>query len=256
MCPTDRRIICGGIGTHPLLLFFRRTCVQIKESEEQKKTADDAAEKKPVEQPEYKPSPEAKIDLPPSSIAPVLEKHNFDVPPEELQTITTKVSENFDNEQEAAMFMAQLMHESGGFMHTEEIACKDNPSSCAAQYDDGTGVPGKSYHGRGYIQLSWAENYRAAGEALGLGDQLVQHPELVAEDPEIAMDVSIWYWKERVANQPGYDPNSFGTTTKAINGALECTGQNVDKSKQRYEYYSEIADAMGIEDKASEAGCY
>lgn len=41
------------------------------------------------------------------------------------------------------------------------------------------------YYGRGYVQLTWKENYQKLGEALGYGHELLIHPERVME-PEIA----------------------------------------------------------------------
>lgn len=47
------------------------------------------------------------------------------------------------------------------------------------------------FFGRGLIQLTWLDNYRAAGLALGL--DLVGHPEL-ALDPQIAARIFAWYF--------------------------------------------------------------
>jgi len=42
-----------------------------------------------------------------------------------------------------------------------------------------------AYYGRGYVQLTWKENYLEIGRKIGLGDDLMLHPEL-ALDPDIA----------------------------------------------------------------------
>ena len=54
---------------------------------------------------------------------------------------------------ELAMFMAEIMWESGGLYYKAELACKDN--NCAGSYVDNVGLSGKYYYGRGYIQLTW-----------------------------------------------------------------------------------------------------
>jgi predicted chitinase len=41
------------------------------------------------------------------------------------------------------------------------------------------------YYGRGYVQLTWKENYRELGVALGMGGRLMYEPDL-ALDPDIA----------------------------------------------------------------------
>jgi predicted chitinase len=81
------------------------------------------------------------------------------------------------------MYLATLLHESGGLRVTEE---NYNPASIAAY--------GK-YIGRGYIQLSSIDNYRAASNYLR--EDYVTHPEKVSEDPH-AWNVSAWYWKDQV----------------------------------------------------------
>ncbi len=49
-------------------------------------------------------------------------------------------------------------------------------------------VTGQVYYGRGYVQLTWAQNYKKMGEAIGMGDKLYRNPDLVL-DPEIASKV-------------------------------------------------------------------
>ncbi|AFN83687.1 endochitinase [Encephalitozoon romaleae SJ-2008] len=193
------------------------------------------------------------VSISSDQLTQAMTKLGYSPKPEYIDAIVSRVNEKFNDMNEAAMFIAQCAHESGGYQYIEEIACAGG-TGCAGQY--GSGAPGKSYHGRGFIQLSWPDNYKAAGEALGLGDELYNNPEKVAEDPNLGADVSIYYWESKVANAPGVKENHFGATTKAINGALECTGSNVDKSKKRYEIYTALVEAFGISNPADESGCY
>ncbi|WEL39531.1 endochitinase [Encephalitozoon hellem] len=193
------------------------------------------------------------VNISSDQLTQAMTKLGYSPKPEYIDAVVSRVNEKFNDMNEATMFIAQCAHESGGYQYIEEIACAGG-TSCAGQY--GTGAPGKSYHGRGFIQLSWPDNYKAAGEALGLGDELYNNPEKVAEDPNLGADVSIFYWETRVANAPGVKENHFGATTKAINGALECTGSNVDKSKKRYEIYKALVEAFGVSNPADESGCY
>ena len=85
----------------------------------------------------------------------------------------------------------------------------------------GNALPGDGwkYRGRGLIQLTGANNYRAAGAALGL--DLVSHPELV-EQPDTAALVAGWFWQSNGLNELA-DSGQFAKITRTINGGL--TGQ-------------------------------
>lgn len=96
--------------------------------------------------------------------------------------------------EEAAMFLAQILHESDGLRAKAEYRCKDN--GCPGEYvTPGCDSPGQMYFGRGYIQLSWCYNYRAASQDLLGGNQLVESPNLVATDENLAWNTAFWFWK-------------------------------------------------------------
>ncbi|XP_043503233.1 acidic endochitinase SP2-like [Polistes fuscatus] len=188
-----------------------------------------------------------------SDVQDALKRLNYDPRTPYLDAIVKEANDSFDDKNEAVMFLAQTAHETHGFFYIEERDYLGKPGKIATQY--GTGAPGKSYHGRGFIQLTWPDNYRAASRALGMGDRLYRNPELVSQDISLAARVSSWYWRDRVRPKAG-NMRKFGLTTKAINGALECRGLNVDQSKNRYRIYKAIARATGVENLASECGCY
>jgi len=81
----------------------------------------------------------------------------------------------------------------------------------------GNTLPGDGwkYRGRGLIQLTGANNYRAAA-ALGL--DLVNHPELV-EQPEAAALVAGWFWQSNGLNELA-ESGQFAKITRTINGGL------------------------------------
>ncbi|MCT7519245.1 glycoside hydrolase family 19 protein, partial [Aliarcobacter cryaerophilus] len=99
---------------------------------------------------------------------------------------------------ELAAFLAQTSHETTGWWS----AAPDGPQAWGycfkevpnppSDYCDHTSTeypcyPGRSYHGRGPMQISWNYNYGQASKAI-FGDktQLLKNPELVATDPVIA----------------------------------------------------------------------
>ncbi|KRD69469.1 hypothetical protein ASE45_10015 [Lysobacter sp. Root96] len=71
---------------------------------------------------------------------------------------------------------------------------------------------GYKYRGRGYMQLTGKDNYRSAGEALGL--DLVHHPDL-ASKPENAARIATWYWQNNVPQNAREDVTK---ATRAVNG--------------------------------------
>jgi putative chitinase len=72
---------------------------------------------------------------------------------------------------------------------------------------------GWAYHGRGYVQLTGRAHYANVGKQLGL--DLVNHPEL-AEHPENAARIAIYYWKTRVVSN-GHQ-HDVKASTRDING--------------------------------------
>lgn len=87
--------------------------------------------------------------------------------------------------------------------------------------NDGPGY-GWKYRGRGLIQLTWKDNYAIIGRAIGLGNKLVDDPDLVIKDRDIGMKVALAYWRARV--KPGSD---ITAVTRAIMGSA--TDANVNK---------------------------
>src|SRR5258708_1407057 len=108
---------------------------------------------------------------------------------------------------ELAAFFAHAAHETTnggpgaaagayawGFFYIEELGCKDG--HCTVYNTGGSSpyqpAPGKSYYGRGPLQLSYAYNYGLAGAEMGL--PLLAHPESVSQDGVIAFRAALWFW--------------------------------------------------------------
>jgi putative chitinase len=77
--------------------------------------------------------------------------------------------------------------------------------------EDGDGA---KYIGRGLIQLTGKDNYKAFGEAIG--EDLVANPQLV-EEPRYAALSAGWFWNKRGLNALA-DAMDIETLTKRING--------------------------------------
>lgn len=141
-----------------------------------------------------------------------------------------------------ACFIGQCMHESGGFKflrenlnysakglvatwpsrfpneeYAEEYARKPERiankvySGRMGNTEEGDGA---KYIGRGLIQLTGKDNYKAASEALSV--DFIGQPQLL-EQPRYAALSAGWYWNRKQLNQLA-DIGDIDTMTKRING--------------------------------------
>jgi putative chitinase len=141
-----------------------------------------------------------------------------------------------------ACFIGQCMHESGGFKQLKEnlnysarglmntwpsrFPDADTAEKFARQpemiankvysgrmgnTEDGDGA---KYIGRGLIQLTGKDNYKAFGDAIG--EDLVANPQLV-EEPRYAALSAGWFWNKRGLNALA-DAMDITTMTIRING--------------------------------------
>jgi hypothetical protein len=91
----------------------------------------------------------------------------------------------------AAYMLATVKHECADrWLPIEEFGRGANrPYGSAVEVKDSAGnVFTNRYYGRGYVQLTWVENYLRVGNAIGLGEQLMIRPEL-ALLPDVAYDI-------------------------------------------------------------------
>lgn len=182
----------------------------------------------------------------------------------ETQVMMDAYSAGIRSPRELANFMAQVTHESNGLNRLEEsfrytrnvyqipvqaawregsdalesarkAALQGKPEKLAElMYGgrNGNDAPGDgwNYRGRGYLPLNGKDNYRAAGEALGV--DLVGNPELAAE-PAHASKIAAWYWENRIPEQA---KENVKEATRAINGkfnGLEDRERRFDEWERR-----------------------
>lgn len=193
----------------------------------------------------------------------------------ENQLLQAAHNAGINSPRELANFMAQVGHESGGlnrlnegFRYTrsaEQVSSKvqsamregrgeleearldalrGQPERLAElmygnRRDLGNSEPGDGYrfHGRGYIQLTGRNQYREAGEALGV--DLVRHPELAA-NPENAARIAVWYWQHKVPESTQENVRAAGA---AINGANPPNGL-ADREQQFQKWERTLTPAL------------
>lgn len=112
---------------------------------------------------------------------------------------------------------------------------------CDVRYTQYPCASGKSYYGRGPLQLSWNYNYGEAGRDLEL--DLLNSPETVANDPAVSFKASMSYWMTNVHSVVN---QGFGATILKINGDIECGGKRDDLVRARVSYYREYCQKFGV----------
>lgn len=156
----------------------------------------------------------------------------------------------------AVHFIAQIAHESGSFKYrvenlnysaqalravfgkyfpTEELAnvYARKPEQIANRVyanrmNNGNEESGDGwkYRGRGLIQLTGKENYTKCGGALKI--DLVNKPDLLAQDANAAVAAACWFWDSRKLNAYA-DQDDIRSVTKRING-----GYNGLEDREQY----------------------
>ena len=128
------------------------------------------------------------------------------------------------NQARAEMFLAQVLHESGGLRWFEELA---SGAAYEGRKDLGNTQPGdgRRFKGRGPIQLTGRANYTWASKRLGI--DLVANPRRAAEH-KIGWRIAGLYWQSRGLNELA-DRGDFLAITRRING-----GTNGLADRQRY----------------------
>ena len=112
-----------------------------------------------------------------------------------------------------ASFLAQILHESGGFMYVKEIA---SGKAYEGRKDLGNTEVGDGvkFKGRGLIQTTGRANYKRVGTDFGI--DLINKPELL-ETPKWAVESACHFWKSHNLNAI-CEAHDVTKVTKIING--------------------------------------
>ncbi|CAF1343350.1 unnamed protein product [Adineta ricciae] len=148
------------------------------------------------------------------------------------------------NNDEAAVFLAHVFHETDGLKTVREYCAPGCGTNYAGSWCSIKGKPNKLYYGRGWFQLSWPCNYHAAGRSLGV--DLLSDPDLIEKQQDLAVKTAIWFYKTNKMDVPAKQ-GDFAATTRIINGKLECNGgSGAAKQKKRVESYKRIRKCFGL----------
>ncbi|WP_435737394.1 glycoside hydrolase family 19 protein [Cellulosimicrobium sp. PMB13] len=150
---------------------------------------------------------------------------------------------------EAAAFLANVNHETGGLVYVKEINTANYPHYCDRSQPYGCPAGQSAYYGKGPIQLSWNYNYKAAGDALGI--DLLNNPYLVETDPAVAWKTGLWFWNTQSGagtmsgHQAIVSGAGFGESIRSINGSIECNGGNPAQVQSRISAFQRFAQILG-----------
>ncbi len=152
-----------------------------------------------------------------------------------------RTGDDTTRKREAAAFLANVGHETGGLRYTVEQNKGNYGHYCDKGQPFGCPAGDRAYYGRGPLQLSWNYNYKAAGDALHI--DLLHDPYRVERDPATSWKTGLWFWNAQ-RGAGGMTPHDamarnrgFGETIRSINGDLECNGKNPAERQNRIDLY-------------------
>ncbi|KAI3935967.1 hypothetical protein MKX01_021918 [Papaver californicum] len=113
-----------------------------------------------------------------------------------------------------------------------------------------------------YCESSMNYNYGQAAQVLQV--DILNNPDLVAQDPAISFKTALWFWMTSQSPKPSchnvvvgqWQPSStdvsagrlpgYGVITNIINGGIECNKGPNDSGKDRIGFYQRYCSLMGV----------
>lgn len=147
--------------------------------------------------------------------------------------------------EQVAHFLAQCAHESANYTTIEEFA---SGRGYEGRKDLGNTVAGYGvkYKGRSHIQCTGFYNYKAMTEELGV--DLINNPQLLSTDHELAAYASAaWWWKNNVNGiiaRRGNIADQCKRVTKRINGGYNGLEDRQAKTTRAFHKIDEIMDGI------------
>lgn len=153
--------------------------------------------------------------------------------------VATMAEYDIDTPARAAMWLAQIAHESAALRLVTEIADGTQYEGRADLGNTQRG-DGRRFRGRGLIQITGRANYAACSRALAGADMLLlEHPQLLADDPLLACRSAGWFWRSRRLNRYA-DVGDITGCTKVINGGT-------NGLRDRIKYWDRARAVLGVD---------
>ena len=152
----------------------------------------------------------------------------------ELALAKSAVAGGINNPKELAMFLAQCAHETGGFKWLKELGKDSYFAKYNNRKDLGNGPnDGAKFKGRGYIQLTGRYNYTKFAKASGI--DVINNPDLVEKDLNVAAKASLWWWMNNPRARKAGQAGDIIGASKAVNGGLN----GIEDRKSKWAYYQQ-----------------
>lgn len=154
-----------------------------------------------------------------------------------------------DTKKRVVHYLAQVFHESGALRYVEELAS-------GAAYDTGSKAKalgntpekdgdGQRYKGRGYIQLTGTTNYRNFNLCDFCMEDVLQHPEKVAEYP-LNQVASLWFWQKNGLNELADQDDGGSKGEKIVEKITRRVNGGTNGLAQRNYYYRRFKKEFGL----------
>ena len=152
--------------------------------------------------------------------------------------------------QEAAAFLANVNHETGGLVYVVEQNTANYPHYCDPSQPYGCPAgPGRLLRPRpdpAQLELQLQGRGRRAGHRPADTTLLVQ------TDAAVAWKTGLWYWNTQTGPGTMTPHNAmvngagFGETIRSINGSIECNGRNPAQVQSRVNAYQQFTSASSV----------
>ena len=101
---------------------------------------------------------------------------------------------------------------------------------------------GSTYKGRGIIQLTGRANYKQIGDDIGV--DLINNPNLLSTNPEIAAKASLAYWKRNVQSR-NPDFSDTEAVTKIVNGGTTGLQDRITRQAKYTPFVNNMSGVVG-----------
>ena len=149
---------------------------------------------------------------------------------------------------EQAMFLANVQHETGNYQWFAELGGDSYFAKYDGRRDLGNTQPGDGakYKGRGLIHLTGRANYADIGARMGV--DLVKYPQLLEDDPKLAVASAIAWWERKKEQSSKFreaiENDDIVTVNRGVNG-----GNN--GMQERISYYNEFKKKLNVDSNGS-----